>query len=367
MAERTRFRKEPGSSGYLFAENGGTTTYYENLSKYESITDHVGPGDGGPLFIRKVTCTGGQVADSWTRRNSGIGAHFVNLQGERMRNPLDAMYAHATDSARPNDGMLAAKLLAETNPSRPVVDLPIYLWELKDIPGLLKNEGDDLIQKLAVNNLKWQFAIKPLISDLTALLNFSDEVDKRQKELDSFFESGLRRKRDLYRGSSTTVTNTITQSGYDHYFVVESQVSTRSRSWGFVEWFPSDITIMKGDRRELARKCVLGLTIDFSTAWNAIPWSWLIDWCSNVGDLLTASRNLVGAVHGPVQIMEHIKTDALHKTTSWPGVAPGAWSLETKRRTSIVNVPISAQLPILSLRQISILGSIAVTRRAPKS
>lgn len=367
MVTRTRTRLAPGTTGQIFRGLPRTLFgTYSNLSAYEQITEDVGPGDGRDLFIKKLTVTGGQCYDY----DSGgtTGARYVNLQGERMRNPSDAMWAHASDPARPPNGILAAKLLAETNPSRPVVDLPIAIYELKDIPSLLKNEGDDLIRKGASWNLKWQFALKPLISDLSSLLNFSDEVAKRQKELDALFDSGLRRKRTLYRGSSAVVTDTVTNSIYKHVYHCISDIKSVREVWGFVSWFPDNIQMMKGDRRELAKKAVLGLTIDFSTAWNAIPWSWLIDWCSNAGTLLAANRNLVGASHGPIQIMETIKSTALHSTPNAGGqVAPGTWELVTKQRNSIVNVPITAHLPILSLRQLSILGSIAVTRRAPKS
>jgi hypothetical protein len=84
--------------------------------------------------------------------------------------------------------------------------------------------------------------------------------------------------------------------------------------------------------------------------------------------LLEATRNIVGASHGPIQIMEHIKTTALHSTPNAGGqVSPGTWSLETKRRRSMSYVPVYAQLPILTARQTSILGSIAITRRVPRS
>lgn len=339
--------------------------YLDNLASQSRITDLVSKGDGQDLTIDKITVTGNLI--NGDQGGSITGRRYENVQPQFIRNGLgSSIFSHATVSGRPTNAMLAAELLAKTNPSRPVVDLPLAIYELREIPELLRKEGGNLIQKMASLNLKYQFGIKPLVNDLMSLLSFSDEVAKRQKELDELYKSGLRRKRKLWNGSAITSTDITTNSIDRHIIHTISQVSTMTNIWGFTTWTPNSIQMMKADRRALARKAVLGLTVDFSLAWNAIPWSWLIDWCSNVGDVLIANRNLVGAVHGPVQIMETIKTTA-DTTSPQAECSPGAWTKVTKTRRTVVNVPISAQLPILNLRQLSILGSIGVTRRMPKS
>lgn len=370
MASRTRERYGVASTGSRHKyTTGAFIGSHQNLSYYEKITDEVAKGDGHNLDIKKVGVSG--CLCNGKGGGLSLAEVWTNLQPGNMRNPNLPPYGHLTVPGRPTNAMLAADLLAKTNPSRPVVDLPIAVYELKDIPSLLQSEGKDWIRRLAALNLKYHFAIKPLVSDVINLLNFSDEVAKRQKELEALATSGLRRKRHLWDGSMIGPTDVVVNSGNGWLVHCLSEVNTSSKVWGFVEWFPSNPQLMKGDSRALARKAVLGLTVDFSTAWNAIPWSWLIDWCSNVGDILSANRNLVGAYHGPVRIMEQSTSDA-KCTFTWTApststISDGSWDVTTKSRRTVVHVPISAQLPILNLRQLSILGSIAVTRRLPRS
>nr|UJQ85643.1 MAG: hypothetical protein 1 [Leviviridae sp.] len=339
----------------------------QNLGSHESITDEVMKGDGHNLTINKLTVTGMVVKDQ-KYGGSITGSWWKNCQPDFVIQENSSLYFHPSIPGRPTNEMLAAKLLAETNPSRPVVDMPLFIYELREVPDLLRKEGGDWVRKLASLNLKYHFGIKPLVNDLASLLSFSDEVAKRQKELEALAKSGLRRKRHLWDGSTTESRNVTVNSTNRALLHVRSENSCSSQVWGFVNWFLENPEMMKGDSRALAKKCVLGMTIDFATAWNAMPWSWLVDWCSNVGDILIAKRNLVGASHGPVQIMETVKSSAVCRSESGdPGLEPGTWERITKTRRTVADVSPSAQLPILSLRQLSILGSIGVTRRVPRN
>jgi hypothetical protein len=317
------------------------------------------------LDISKITVTGNIIENAATPGPIS-GRRYVNMQPDYIRT-IGSVYQHLPIPGKPSDNMLGAKLLAETNPSRPVIDLPIAVYELREIPQLLKKEGDDIIRRGASLNLKYQFGIKPLVNDLVTLLNFSDEVAKRDKELAALQRSGLRRKRNLYQGENQGQTLRTVHSTDKFNIDVLSDVTTSTKIWGFTVWKSENPGLMAGDRRALARKAVLGLTVDFSTAWNAIPWSWLVDWCSNVGDILVATRNTVGAVHGPVWIMEKVDSFAKTSYPDDPYVSEGTWTIDTKLRRRVYNVSVDSHLPILNGRQLSILGSIGVTRRMPRS
>nr|UJQ85525.1 MAG: hypothetical protein 1 [Leviviridae sp.] len=288
---------------------------------------------------------------------------------DRCRNPGDSMFNHLTVPDQPSDAILAADFLAKTNPSRPVVDLPIAVYELREIPRLLREEGNKILRSIAVGNLTYQFAIRPLVNDLLGLLNFSDEVAKRQKELEQLHEGGLRRKRHMWSGSNIAGPfDIIAQSGDKLIVHIGADYVTQRKIWAFTVWRPDNPHMMPSDMRDQARRAVLGLTIDFATAWNAIPWSWLVDWCGNIGDILTANRNIVGASPDPVQIMTQTTTSADAKILSYANdISAGSWVRESKQRRTLAYVPVDVQLPILNLRQLSILGSIGVTRRVPRS
>lgn len=368
MVQRTRARTSYSGQGSRYYITSPPGTVVNNVSLYQRCIDNRAKGNGHDFDTFHLETEGGIL----NRQVAYPGLCFSNWQLDALRDPGDTVYNHLSHSgANPSLNVSAAEMLAKTNPSRPVVDLPIAIFELREIPKLLKIEGDSLLAKFGSANLSYQFGIKPLVNDLLGLLNFSDEVAKRQKELDALANSGLRRKRQLWSGSSVTSHAQFLQSVGYNVGNCGCAKTTAWNMWGFVEWFPIDkLALMKADRRALARDAVLGLTIDFSTAWNAIPWSWLIDWCSNVGDILVSKRNLVGASHGPIQIMRTAYTTGIWwpmSTTVQKLCSPCYWTLTTKDRRSFAGASLSVQLPILTWRQLSILASIGVTRRVPRN
>jgi hypothetical protein len=338
----------------------------------ESISDNP-PGLWGNLYIDKMYST-----DPRMTFTSGGGWNEIvqdwaplGFRDPGENNPI------APISGSPTDGEAATRLLELTNPSRPVVSIPNFMYELREFPRLLRLEGDTLLKRGASANLNYQFGWRPLIGDLTNLLSFTDHVSKREKELQGLFSSGLRRKRQLFRGSGVA---TDYKSVNSWLLRLDAQMSATSteKVWGYVEWFPTGSTRPQtaDDMRALARQAVLGLTLDLSTAWEAIPWSWLVDWCSNVGSYLAANRNIVGASHGPVYIMRERRGESIWTLSTAgdynliPEELAKNYRLKRQRiqKSRVRSVPsISAQLPWLSLRQMSILGSIGVTRRVGQS
>jgi hypothetical protein len=337
------------------------------MSGYDRITDVVAKGDGHDLSIRHITCSGG-IMNHFTTGNI-TGRRWSNWQCDRFRSPADSLYRHSSVPDRPSNAALATSLIKKTNPSRPDVDLPVAIFELKDMPSLLATEGRNLIRMAAAKNLQYQFAIKPFVSDVFSLLNFVSLIANREKELKKLHESGLRRRRLLWSGVSTETVDTIVQSGDGVTVHYDMHYATQKKIYGFVEWFPPATPLMKGDLRKQARRAALGLTVDLSTAWELMPWSWLVDWSFNVGSVLSATRNIVGASHGPCQIMEETVTSVLGVS---PSLAVGRYSpfsarIVDKQRRTEPGVSVDVQMPLLTGRQLSILGSIGVTRRMPRS
>lgn len=115
----------------------------------------------------------------------------------------------------------------------------------------------------------------------------------------------------------------------------------------------------------LARRAVLGLTIDASTLWNAMPWSWLIDWYSNMGDFFEANRNIVPVQPGNVTIMSQTSTISnVTPASSYPFLTGGTMNLEyiSKDRDVFSGATLNAGLTMLDARQTSILAALGITR-----
>lgn len=356
MAPRNRYQFYPTHKGKVVT--GGVLAAggdYDVEGGHAACGDQTGPGDCAPFSVHKLTMDGGRV-------------NVFNSPGNYWEDyRVDwfdvTSFSHLGSLQDKLDNDYAAQACARTNPSRPYVDIPVNILELGDIARTIRRVGVETISQLGRQNLRYQFGIVPLVSDLVKLANFQDQVARRILELDRLqSQRGLRRTVPLDAWTEATSYDVVLQSNQYFWTGTISQ-TTMALVKGHVRWLPDSnyAPMTLSDRQRLAFRSVLGLTFDSSTVWEAIPWSWLIDWCSNVGQFMAAHRNIVPATLSGVHIMR--------ETKSWfqnPGAA-GLHSainvqLVTKTRNPAAVIPV-AHFPFLSAGQMGILGSLAVTRR----
>jgi hypothetical protein len=269
-----------------------------------------------------------------------------------------------------NPGALRNLVLARTNPSRPDADLSVAVAELRDLPQLLKQAGDTLLKFGAGTFLAWEFGWKPLVKDLEALLNFQRLTDRRIREIRSLHDhGGLRRRVQL---QSTVLAPYREERGIDSqsgaYIGAMCETISSQRIWGTSRWLPSKAGLPPPSDFEIgqqAARAVYGLTIDAATAWNLIPWSWLIDWFTGAGTMLTTQRNTVGATVSSACVMVHNRHVTKITRTSGPlWISGGGGQIvnETKNRYVGLAPSITAAFPLITGRQVAILGALNVMR-----
>lgn len=328
--------------------------------KYETLREDVAPGDNHFFSVERYWY------DSAVVLNGGHPTQtYQNVP--LLPVPDSSIYPVAFPADKGNS-YYATQLMAMTNPSRPTVDVPVFVAELKDLPDLVKIVGDNAIKTVAKANLAYWFGWKPLLSDILKMLDFSTVVNNRYKELKRLYDGGLRCTRDLDNSSIYNPHTTVSTLNGDPSCKVQvyfDQTCTM-KVWGHVKWKPTTLPPKTDEEMiSLARKAAFGLTIDPATAWELIPFSWLADWFGDIGAFLQAYRNIVPAVSSDLTIMRH-KQCTTSFTLTQPvnngGIAslyPGNW--EEKSRVP-ASAGLSAYLPYLTLRQLSILGSLSVTR-----
>lgn len=365
MTLRTLSKSSDTITGYRtwHPAYGYPPEYRSRDNKVDVMTDDVAAGDNH-LFNVSHTKYTGLVANG--TKTSGAGAGDVTYYNVPLTHSNMTALQHLSISSS-TDGVYASQLLARTNPSRPDIDLPVFIAELRDLPMLVKLSGDNLLKKAASANLSYQFGWKPLVSDVMKLLSFSDHAQKRYRELKKLYSGGLSRTIDLdnLSASYTRPTELICQS--DAYYAVSARQSSVSqlRVWGHVKWKPTTLPPKTDDElRSIARRAALGLYLDVAQAWELMPWSWLVDWFSSVGSFLNAHRNGVPATPTDVCIMRHQKTE--HNLSPWfvPQGFKVEWGYkhyETKSRSPSA-ATISTDLPYLDVRKLSILGSLSVLK-----
>lgn len=360
MAARDRTRETTAYQGT--AENNGIPIgggYY--VDSRERCRDVTGKGDNEYLVVDRFRSQGGQL-NRQGKPGTSDDMYFNNYVADAVQ--LHG-WTHLALSGELPTASYVAQAAARSNPSRPYVDVPVNILELGDIAQLIKDSGDTLLKKIASNNLRYQFGIAPLVSDLVKLTRFQDQVDRRIKEINRLHGlTGLRKTMTL---DSLSASDKILKSIQTNFTIIREtyDVKTTKTIRAHTRWSPTSKISDRSspEMRALAKRAVLGLTLDFATAWEAMPFSWLIDWCSNIGNLLKANRNIIPAKLDSVTLMRHTRTTYVGKGGDYRGtmVSPSTILIETKRRDREVLTP-TAHFPFLSGNQMGILASLAITR-----
>lgn len=362
--QRFRERVETAPSGYGRYSTGVYLSGSNGIHnrKYESILDWRRPKSDPEVYPLDILV--------YEEEGGLLNGHRSNLD---FVNFYPAVYQwgnfphHLNLPGSPSDVTAATEAAARTNPSRPYVDVPVFIAELGDIAQTLRDQGRTLIRQFAGNNLRYQFGIAPVVGDLVKLINFGRTLQHRIRELERLkSERGLRRTIEIGRYSQ--------MGNYEK--VLQSQgVLAKGIFWcntvedvrAHTRWIPDpDFKLLKGyDVEWLAKKVLHGLTIDKSTIWEALPWTWIIDYCSSIGSYFKAKRNMVDCQLQGVYIMRHTTT-----TYAFPGkthddtfyFSSSVVRRETKKRIKVSIAP-TAHLPFLTANQVGIITSLAITRQ----
>lgn len=204
---------------------------------------------------------------------------------------------------------LTAELLALTNPFRYTVSVPVMVAELVEAAGLLNWIKTSIAGTIGSAYIVNQWGYEPMVRDIKDLVKITSAIETRVKEFNSLLKTGgLRRKVELRRKGVHG--STVSQTCWSTYGITFSCTATphyRSKVWGTVRWVPNrdspiDLTLLTQFNE--AAKIVLDLRRpDASTIWEAIPWSWLVDYFLNVGDSLKALEDTDKVIPTDICIM----------------------------------------------------------------
>lgn len=364
--------------------SGGWAPYSKSRpSLAERVTDDVAPDDNHIFSVERHGVTKGVANLVW------------NVDGDPAKQftfssmPLFEPFTESSlwDGSRSyslsplSNGAYATRLMARTNPNRADVDLPVFLFELKDLPEMFHLAGKTLFKKIAKANLAYNFAWKPLVSDLISLISFHDNVERRYRELKKLYSKGLRRTVELDRYSTYRFDSgggALINVPYGVAVTAGLGVNHLTETIrGHIKWKPDGLP-PKGNSamRDLAMKAALGLYANPAAAWEVIPFSWLSDWFLDIGSYLNASRNFIPCHVTDLSIMRHTRNDFTFKPgVYWSSYVQPSYIVsqnvedivgfhEVKSRTPTAAVPIvDAHLPWLSPSQWSILGSLYVSKK----
>jgi hypothetical protein len=313
------------------------------------------------------------------RISGRVRTSAYNINTYEVYNPANFtgyQYCPAYPDA-PDWSHLKAKALANMNPFKAQTDIPLFLFELREFPRMLWDLGRVLQKQVRPSDipggyLAYQFGWKPLVSDLKSMLDFTAQVEKRQNYWRSIIR-GEKVKRVIVNDSfdsEWTYTAATTMYG--------NVVGTVRRTTSEESWYSARLKFLESipdpsDTKEVFR-IVYGLRLNPSTIWNAVPWSWMIDYFTNIGDIIEARNGYNRWKFSELCLMSHQRIEETvgelsggyaGNTVSHTG---GTRYSEVKSRNVVGsddNLPITFS-PFLSKGQSAILGSLLTSRALKK-
>lgn len=273
----------------------------------------------------------------------------------------------------------AWEILAKSNPSSPYVNMTAFIGELKDLPSLVRGWGSGLLRDAAQGYISWRWAVRPMISDLRKLYNFSKAAENRLRELQTLRDGkGLRRR--VMLASDQLATNPVNVTIHSQGALLgasRTDVYTR-KAWGTAVWkvaADSDLPMMDDDELDQFNKILMrGANThgDLEALWELCPWSWFVDWFSNVGTIMQATNNSIGCSWHRLAVMitstTEIRFELAKTNPTWVTLSGDFdWRYVLKERYPVfpaIPIPLPT-LPFLTNGQLSILGSLAALRFVP--
>jgi len=369
---------------------GGNLLSLKTVHDYPSAADYV----EGSAFGLRWTVTGPLVAYP-------LNAYKTPPNALSWRNEAILLI----DSVPTRIG-LGATAISRSLPTEPQANLAVSIAEAyrEGIPKslsqlanleeevrlyrrLYKTEKKRLSRRAALELpskfLETEFGWKPLVADIQktvkALMNHQSILEDLRRN------SGkrIRRRYSFPTETSETVTvsdGTTPWSNPNAYILGQSGGRTITRLYSKRTWFAGEFVYTypsrgSGISSEMIHgsRQLLGLDLSPETVWNVAPWTWLVDWQSNVGDVVS-NVTALGSDQLILRygyLMQEAKQTWLHMhsgvflKSGVPIKSTITGKTVTTAKSRIVASPFGfgTSWGDLDPRQIAILTAIGITRR----
>lgn len=378
------------------------TTYSDPVVWEEECQDELHPGppyrSGGPFFLMRT-----ESPYYYTVRD---GINWISSDGKykyegsikpslpSMRNWLS--FADMNKYSESALETLGTTGWARAQPLRPQAGLGQFLGEFKDIPRTLMGTAKSFASKWAsfkgrkrggftsrAASQDWlnaNFGWMPFIRDLRDFYNVSKNLEERVAQLKRDNGQWMHRSRTLENSTETTILLDDTYLGHlpaldNGFYVGNSPKGYRrierirsNKCWfegRFKYWIP-DLESSPWDARSYA--IIFGTMPTPDLIWELVPWSWLVDWVSNAGDVISnvvqSLTNGVTAKYAYVMgsSSEHITGDLHTNFADGPLTTSISAKFLVKRRLAASPFGFGLSSGNFSTWQWSILGALGLSR-----
>lgn len=286
-----------------------------------------------------------------------------------------------------------AKAWRKYRPGKPVANVGQFIGELTRLPTLpfrqiTRAKGTlNKFRALGSEYLNVQFGWKPFVKDLQDMYKLVTTLDATLAQLRKDNGQPIRRRGGVRKTTLLAPVNISTTGSYLYpilnasYYQNSSQgkrlvtETYEERSWfsGRFRYFVKDIDSVEWEDRAIL--ALFGLNPTPSLLWEVMPWSWLVDWGANVGDVLSnlsanAVDNLV-ADYAFLMTKRTFTRRVEESTVLWDSYAQ-TWKTISAKAEFVSTVKLRERASpfgfglvpgSLSGRQASILGALGISRR----
>lgn len=172
------------------------------------------------------------------------------------------------------------------------VSLANFLYELKDMKGMIPKLEKSLTKTAANNFLGFEFGTLPFIDDVKNIVNMSEAVDKRLKHLMDVNgkTTGLSFNREIVYDEPFDFVKSLTDpyitadGDFDRVYFKRQSARLNLHIGGKLTQDLSDLASANAKLKGLI--AAGGFNHPARVVWNAIPYSFVVDWFFSVGKAL---------------------------------------------------------------------------------
>jgi hypothetical protein len=374
---------------------------------------------GGPLLSLKVQhefpvysdyASGSAFGLRWTNEGPLIAYPSYAIKGADLSSAWKTEAQSNLDSIATRIG-LGATAISRARPAQPQASLSVSIAEAyrEGIPNTLRQLAsyEDEVKKfkslyrdlglskrrytalkragttIPSKYLEFEFGWKPLVADIQKTTRSLMKFNQIQEDLRRNSGKRIRRSYSFPEVTSETLlVSDSTRPWASPNTYILSQAGGRKvtrtdskKTWfhgEFVYMYPTSHSSISAEMIHGSRQ-LLGLDLTPETVWNVAPWTWLVDWFSNVGDVVS-NATAIGADNLILRygyLMQEAKRTYRHEhfgVSIQSGVLKsphivGSTVYTAKSRIGASPFGFGLTWDQLDPRQIAILTSIGITRR----
>lgn len=386
----TRFYRVKSSTGFTY-----TAIMPADIERVDITQGHPGPPyrSGGPFMVRR------RILEVKPTRNEAIkSTSGTTYTGVYVPSPSPLANTMILPPEIPETTMnfWGAKAWNKFKPGQNLASLGQFIGELKDFPGMIEpftkawsrdnfqaidnmRSFADVARRSGSDYLSVKFGWEPFLRDLAGMFDAATKTSKALAQLKRDNGRTVRRSGTIEFQENSTSSET---TGYGYFQPAlgdifanwgmgkkTTQTKTTTRFWfsgAFKYWIP-DLPTWEGTARTALS--LWGLNPSAATVWELTPWSWLLDYFGNIGDVMSnISGNAAEGLVAPYAfIMGHTRSETT-VTVQWQKRGGGdmvcSYKLidEVKRRSPASPFGFGVDFSDLSAGQVNILSALGLSR-----